>query len=58
MGPTSVTDLGCLSQIQILTLPGSWIQQQQQIATNTTKLKVILFLNWQRRKSEPIYKEF
>jgi hypothetical protein len=27
------------------------------VATNITKLKIILFLNWRRRKFGPIYKE-
>jgi hypothetical protein len=28
------------------------------VATNITKLKIILLLNWKRKKFRPIYKEF
>jgi hypothetical protein len=53
----SVADPGCLSRILIFTFPGSRIQKQKQkrgvkkfvvipffVATNFTKLKIILFL--------------
>jgi hypothetical protein len=28
------------------------------VATNITKLKIVLFLNWSRKKFGPIYKEY
>jgi hypothetical protein len=56
---SSFVDPGCLFRIQ---------KQQQKrgvkkffptffVATNITKLKIIIFLNWRRKKFGPIYKE-
>jgi hypothetical protein len=67
----SVADPGCLSRILIFTHPGSWIQKQYQKreiekkicyhtffgVTNFSKLNIMLFLKWYRKKFGPIFKE-
>ncbi len=66
---TSVADPWRSSRIPDL---GSWIQKQQQkrgvkinllsylffVATNFTKLKIILFFKWWRKKFGPIFKDY
>jgi hypothetical protein len=65
-----VADPECLSQILIFVHPGSRVpefqKQQQKIGVKkkfcptfsfATKLKIILFLNWWRKKVKPILKE-
>ncbi len=69
--PTSVADPGCLSRIPDPDFYPSRIQKQQQkrgvkkkfvvitfyVATNLTKLQIILFLKCWRQKIEPIFKK-
>jgi hypothetical protein len=55
----SVADPGCLSRILIFVHLASRKKFVATffVATNITKLKIILFLNWFRKKFGPIYKE-